>query len=146
MLTCILTYLEPSNRSVFFPIPPHWACPGSRGIALLACLCLEVLLLFARGSNERRRQDAKGKLVVMAASSPQGFTATKAFERSISGTQVCWRPLWSISSSSSSTALGETHTHPPPETLLPQCVFEYYTWSNFWKSLIADGRILLGKC
>lgn len=43
--------------------------------------------------------------------------------------------------------LWERHTHtPPPETLLPQCVFEYYTWSNFWKSLIADGRILLGKC
>lgn len=94
-----------------------------------------MLLPFAGGGNEHRRQDAKGGLVVVAALSLQGFKATQALERSISGMQVCWRcVLYEASFPLPEAQLWER----APGTLLPQHVFEYFTWSNFGKSLIAD--------
>ena len=100
----------------------------------------EVLLLFAGDSNEHRWRDARGGLAVMTASSPQGFKATQALERSISGTQVYWRRVL-YEASLPQAQLWEK----PPGTLLPQCVFEYFTQSNFGKSLIADKEFYLAS-
>lgn len=92
-----------------------------------------------------------GGLAVVTASSPQGFKATEAFERSISGMQVCWRcVLREASLPVPEAQLWER----PPGTLLLQRVFLSALLSLiFGKSLTADeelylasvNRIYLGK-
>lgn len=121
---------------------PLLSLPCCCGIHYSHAFLSEVLLAFAEGREEHRWRDAMEGLPGMPLSSPQGFKAAQALERSITGMQACWcQVLYGTSLPLPEAQLRETL----PATLLPQCVFEYFTLSNFGKSLIAEEESYLAN-
>lgn len=123
-------------------LPPLLSLPCCCEIHYSHAFLSEVLVAFAESREEHRWQDAMGGLPGVPASSPQGFKATQPLEKSITGTQACWcQVLCGISLPLPEAQLWETL----PATLLPQCVFEYFTLSNFGKPLIEEEEFYLAN-
>lgn len=137
MLTCILSHLEPPNRCVCFPLPSCWACPAAVGsishrLSFQKC-CWH---LQRAGRNTDGQMPWEG----FQSCQPHPHKGSRPLERSVTGMQACWSQVL-YGTSLPEAQLWETL----PATLLPQCVFEYFTLSNFGKSLIAEEEFYLAN-